>query len=88
MTHRNLLDGTAEGVRCSEDRLFSVQYHPESAPGPQESAYLFDEFLQLMEQDLSLIHILSMRWDIPNASARKPWQAERTPLSASVPDRG
>ena len=51
MTHRNLLDGTAEGVRCSEDRLFSVQYHPESAPGPQDSAYLFDEFLQLMEQD-------------------------------------
>ncbi len=51
LTHVNLLDGTAEGVRSDADRLFSVQYHPESAPGPQDSAYLFDEFLALMERD-------------------------------------
>ena len=51
LTHVNLLDGTAEGVRSREERLFSVQYHPESAPGPQDSAYLFDEFLALMEED-------------------------------------
>ena len=49
VTHRNLLDSTVEGMRCREDRVFSVQYHPESAPGPQDSAYLFDEFLKLME---------------------------------------
>lgn len=50
VTHVNLLDGTVEGIACPADRVFSVQYHPESAPGPQDSAYLFDEFLQQMEE--------------------------------------
>ena len=50
VTHVNLLDGTVEGVRCPEDRVFSVQYHPESAPGPQDSGHLFDQFIQLMEE--------------------------------------
>ena len=49
-THINLLDGTIEGVRCEADRVFSVQYHPESAPGPQDSAYLFDNFIRMMEE--------------------------------------
>ena len=49
VTHTNLLDGTVEGIRCLRDRAFSVQYHPESSPGPQDSAYLFDRFLALME---------------------------------------
>ena len=49
-THINLLDGTIEGVRCDDDRVFSVQYHPESAPGPQDSAYLFDDFIRIMEE--------------------------------------
>lgn len=49
-THVNLLDGTVEGMRCREDRIFSVQYHPESAPGPQDSTYLFDQFLELMKE--------------------------------------
>lgn len=48
-THINLLDGTIEGVECKKDKVFSVQYHPESAPGPQDSSYLFDEFIALME---------------------------------------
>ena len=48
-THINLLDNTIEGVSCMRDRAFSVQYHPESAPGPQDSAYLFDEFVDMME---------------------------------------
>ena len=34
---------------CEKDRAFSVQYHPESAPGPQDSAYLFDRFIDLMQ---------------------------------------
>ena len=50
VTHVNLLDNTVEGLRCEKDRVFSVQYHPESAPGPQDSAYLFDEFIRLMEE--------------------------------------
>ena len=49
LTHQNLLDGTAEGVACLPDKLFSVQYHPESAPGPQDSTYLFRRFIDLME---------------------------------------
>lgn len=49
LTHVNLLDDTAEGLSCKADRVFCVQYHPESAPGPQDSAYLFDEFIAMME---------------------------------------
>lgn len=48
-THINLLDNTIEGVESVKDRIFSVQYHPESAPGPQDSAYLFDKFINLMK---------------------------------------
>lgn len=50
VTHRNLLDNTVEGVACEKDRAFSVQYHPESAPGPQDSAYLFDRFIAMMKE--------------------------------------
>ena len=50
ITHVNLLDDTVEGVSCEKDRVFSVQYHPESAPGPQDSAYLFDRFIRMMEE--------------------------------------
>ena len=50
ITHVNLLDNTVEGVRCVEDRVFSVQYHPESAPGPQDSFYLFRQFMKNMEE--------------------------------------
>ncbi len=50
VTHRNLLDQTVEGMECERDRVFSVQYHPESAPGPQDSAYLFDQFISMMKE--------------------------------------
>lgn len=45
VTHLNLNDNTNEGLKHKELPLFSVQYHPESAPGPHDSRYLFDEFL-------------------------------------------
>lgn len=48
ITHINLHDDTVEGVECKKDMVFSVQYHPESAPGPQENAYLFDKFIEMM----------------------------------------
>ncbi|MCR4908934.1 MAG: glutamine-hydrolyzing carbamoyl-phosphate synthase small subunit [Lachnospiraceae bacterium] len=51
ITHKNLLDQTVEGLRSEKERVFSVQYHPESAPGPQDSAYLFDRFVRMMEED-------------------------------------
>jgi carbamoyl-phosphate synthase small subunit len=49
LTHWNLNDMTSEGMRCAEAGAFSVQYHPEAAPGPHDSRYLFDSFLQLMK---------------------------------------
>ncbi|MCR4905246.1 MAG: glutamine-hydrolyzing carbamoyl-phosphate synthase small subunit [Clostridiales bacterium] len=51
VTHVNLLDGTVEGLACPADRVFSVQYHPESAPGPVDSEYLFGKFIEMMEAD-------------------------------------
>lgn len=48
VTHVNILDNTVEGIRDERSKMFSVQYHPESAPGPQDSAYLFDKFIALM----------------------------------------
>ena len=50
VTHINLLDNTVEGVECPEDHVFSVQYHPESAPGPQDSTYLFEQFIRIMNE--------------------------------------
>ncbi len=48
LTHVNLNDQTLEGFRSRKDPLFCVQYHPEAAPGPHDSRYLFDEFVELM----------------------------------------
>jgi carbamoyl-phosphate synthase small subunit len=45
LTHRNLYDGTVEGIASPEQRAWSVQYHPESSPGPRDSGYLFEEFV-------------------------------------------
>jgi carbamoyl-phosphate synthase small subunit len=49
LSHWNLNDGTLEGMRCLDVPAFSVQYHPEAAPGPHDSRYLFGEFRALME---------------------------------------
>lgn len=50
MTHMNLLDNTVEGSKDKENCMFSVQYHPESAPGPHDSGYLFDQFIALINE--------------------------------------
>lgn len=50
VSHINLLDGTVEGLQSGRDRVFSVQYHPESAPGPRDSSCLFRQFTELMRQ--------------------------------------
>ncbi|MCZ6603872.1 MAG: glutamine-hydrolyzing carbamoyl-phosphate synthase small subunit [Alphaproteobacteria bacterium] len=48
-THRSLFDGTLEGLKVEGKPVFSVQYHPEASPGPQDSHYLFDRFVGLMD---------------------------------------
>ncbi len=49
ITHMNLNDNTLEGFRCKKIPAFCVQYHPEASPGPHDSNYLFDEFIELMK---------------------------------------
>ena len=48
VTHMNLNDNSIEGIRMKNKPAFSVQYHPESTPGPHDSRYLFDEFIEMM----------------------------------------
>ena len=48
ITHISLNDQTVEGMRCKDLSAFSVQYHPESSPGPHDSRYLFEEFINMI----------------------------------------
>jgi carbamoyl-phosphate synthase small subunit len=50
VTHVSLFDGSNEGLRVQGKPIFSVQYHPEASPGPQDSHYLFQRFVDLMEK--------------------------------------
>ncbi|GAA0331315.1 carbamoyl phosphate synthase small subunit [Bacillus carboniphilus] len=52
MTHVAINDGTVEGVRHRKYPAFSVQYHPEASPGPDDSSYLFDEWMETLEKSL------------------------------------
>ena len=49
ITHINLNDKSVEGLRCLDVPAFAVQYHPEASPGPHDSSYIFNEFIEMME---------------------------------------
>jgi carbamoyl-phosphate synthase small subunit len=51
VTHINLNDNTVEGIRHVNKKAFSVQYHPEAAPGPHDAGYLFDEFMNILKAE-------------------------------------
>lgn len=55
ITHVNLNDQSIEGIRIKGKPAFSVQYHPESTPGPHDSRYLFDEFIQMVKDDMATV---------------------------------
>ncbi len=50
ITHKSLFDNSIEGIRLKNKPVFSVQYHPEANPGPQDSQYLFDQFINEIKQ--------------------------------------
>ena len=50
ITHKSLNDNTIEGIICKDKHAFSVQYHPESSPGPHDSRYLFNQFIDMMDR--------------------------------------
>ncbi len=51
VTHINLNDDTIEGIQVKGKPAFSVQYHPESSPGPHDSRYLFDQFIDVIKKN-------------------------------------
>ena len=51
ITHQSLFDKSIEGIKLNSKPVFSVQYHPESNPGPQDSVYLFEQFIKSMKQN-------------------------------------
>ncbi len=53
VTHVNLNDDSIEGIRLKDKPAFSVQYHPESTPGPHDSRYLFDQFIEMIKKELN-----------------------------------
>ncbi|MEM7367484.1 MAG: glutamine-hydrolyzing carbamoyl-phosphate synthase small subunit [Bacteroidota bacterium] len=55
VTHINLNDGTIEGIRVRNKKAFSVQFHPEASPGPHDSHYLFDQFIDLIADESRIL---------------------------------
>jgi len=50
VSHVNVNEGSVEGLRYNRPRCFTVQFHPEASPGPRDTEYLFDRFVDMMEE--------------------------------------
>jgi len=53
ITHEHLNDNTLAGMKIKDKNCFSVQYHPEASPGPHDSSYLFDQFIDMIKESKS-----------------------------------
>ena len=53
ITHLHLNDDTIAGISIKNKKCFSVQYHPEASPGPHDSSYLFDQFIELIKSNIN-----------------------------------
>ena len=56
ITHVHLNDQTVAGIRLKNKNVFSVQYHPEASPGPHDSEYLFDQFIENIQKEKSVVN--------------------------------
>ncbi|MBS2965518.1 glutamine-hydrolyzing carbamoyl-phosphate synthase small subunit [Actinocrinis puniceicyclus] len=79
VSHVCLNDGVVEGLRCLDVPAFSVQYHPEAAAGPHDAAYLFDRFVELMQEQKS--------GDAAPANAAVPTE-DTAPTNNTAPEGG
>jgi carbamoyl-phosphate synthase small subunit len=84
VTHRNLNDGTNEGIMVLGQPAFSVQYHPEAGPGPHDSAYLFDRFAEMIDDPVAFANQGSRI----ASTQRRVWELDAQPVGLPTPVAG